>query len=63
MDEEQSNPSVGELAARYRALAAELRARARLMSRHDLRKKFLRYAKIFEDIARQEEQARGKRDA
>ena len=47
-----------DLGSRYRARAAE--ARARLMSRHDLRKLVLRHAEAFEELARAETSERSK---
>lgn len=47
---------MGDLAARYRARAAEARALARLMSRHDLRKRWLLFAETLEELAQEAEQ-------
>jgi hypothetical protein len=46
-----------DLAARYRARAADARALARLMSRHDLRRLMLRRAEALDELAKQAEQA------
>lgn len=56
MGEERSDRFIGDLAASYRARAAEARARALLMSRDDVRKAMLRRAEMLEKMARQAEQ-------
>ena len=60
MGEERSNRS--ELADRYRARAAETRARARMLTFHYARMNCW-FAETLEELARQAEQARGNPDA